>query len=239
MIKKYNLITEIDDTEFNRMFDDCIDNLNAGSYPFEHTPVADGNNEAKRAFIKTQFQSYLDDPNGVVFVYSEDGYACTMSCGFVEGTHFIGTMILIGRNQAGSKSFMHDIGYHQAREAFWDEVNYQTWDFQTMGPGTAFFDHIAAVYNDTVENNPEWIQNARSARLVEGDMAGTIVSGANTEIDVLYVAQENELGNSGLKLSFTTTLTDDTGAADEAESEDDEERLQWEAGTHPDQNTTE
>ena len=239
MAIRFDLITEINDTDFNRMFDDCIDNLNNGSYPWEDTPVADGDNEAKRAYLRTQFQSHLDsaDTGGVLFVCSEDGYALTLSSGFVTGTHFLGTMIIIGRNQAGSKSYMYSEEYHVAREAFWDEVNYLTWDFQTLGPGTAFFDHIATVYNDTVENNPEWIQNARFARDREGDMRGEIVtSEANTSIIPAHSVQENQLGNSLLKLVVAEPM-EENGAPDEPE--DDPERLQWLEGTHPDQQPTE
>ena len=242
MAIRFDLITEINDADFNRLFDDCIDNLNSGSYPWEDTPVADGDNEAKREYLRTQFQSHLNsaDAGGVLFVCSEDGYALTLSSGFVEGTHFTGTMILIGRNQAGSKSFMYSDEYHAAREAFWDEVNYLTWDFQTLGPGTAFFDHIARVYNDTVENNPEWIQNARMARARDGDMAGEIVPlEANTSIYPAHSLQENELGNSGLKMVVSEIIPDDTGRDGEFEAEDDPERLLWEAGTHPDQQPTE
>ena len=216
MAIRFDLITEINDADFNRLFDDCIDNLNSGSYPWEDTPVADGDNEAKREYIRAQFQSHLNsaDAGGVIFVCSEDGYALTLSSGFVEGTHFVGTMILIGRNQAGSKSYMYADEYHVAREAFWDEVNYLTWDFQTLGPGTAFFDHIATVYNDTVTNNPDWIQNARMARARDGDMAGEIVSGeANTTIVPAHAIQENELGNSGLKMVVTEAIAANTDTA--------------------------
>jgi hypothetical protein len=238
MAIRFDLITEINDADFNRLFDDCIDNLNSGSYPWEDTPVADGDNEAKREYIRAQFQSHLNsaDAGGVLFVCSEDGYALTLSSGFVEGTHFTGTMLLIGRNQAGSKSFMYSDEYHVAREAFWDEVNYLTWDFQTLGPGTAFFDHIATVYNDTVANNPEWIQNARMARARDGDMAGEIAPGtANTDIYPAHSIQENELGNSGLRLTTSTLIPGEEGVDGEFEPEDDPERLQWLEGTHPDQ----
>ena len=148
-------------------------------------------------------------------------------------------MLLIGRNQAGSKSYMYSDEYHAAREAFWDEVNYLTWDFQTLGPGTAFFDHVATVYNDTVTNNPEWIQNARFARGKDGDMAGEIVAGvANADIYPAHSLQPNQLGNSSLTMTVSTKLTDDTGRDGEFEAEDDPERLQWLEGTHPDQQPT-
>lgn len=236
MAIRFDLITEINDTDFNRLFDDCIDNLNGGSYPWADTPVADGDNEAKRAYLRTQFQSHLDAEDGVLFVCSEDGYALTLSSGFVNGTHFLGTMLLIGRNSAGSKSYMHHVDYHTAREAFWDEVNYITWDFQTLGPGTAFFDHVADVYNTTVTDNPEWIQNARIARARDGDMTGEIVPGeANTDIVPAHSIQENQLGNSGLKLTTSTLIPGEEEVDGEFEPEDDPERLQWLEGTHPDQ----
>jgi hypothetical protein len=239
MAIRFDLITEINDTDFNRLFDDCIDNLNSGSYPWEDTPVADGDNEAKRAYLKQQFQSHLDAEDGVVFVCSEDGYALTLSSGFVDGTHFLGTMIVIGRNAAGSKSYMYATEYHEAREAFWDEVNYQTWDFQTLGPGTAFFDHVSTVYTDTVTNNPEWIQNARMARAKEGDMAGEIVPGeANTTMIPAHSIQENQLGNSSLKMVVSEVIPGEEGVDGELEPEDDPDRLMWEAGTHPDQQPT-
>jgi len=55
MAIRFDLITEIDDTEFSRMFDDCVDALNGGSYPWEMTPVASGTNEEKKAYQKNMF----------------------------------------------------------------------------------------------------------------------------------------------------------------------------------------
>jgi len=216
MTIRYDMITEINDIEFDRMFNDCIDNMNAGSYPWEITPVVTGTNEEKRVYIKTCFQEFINIANGVVFVCSEDGYALTISSGFVNGTHFEGHMLLIGRNQAGSKSFMYSDVYHTARETFWDEVNFVTWDFQTQGPGTAFHDHIKTVYDDVVENNPEWIQNARFARGEGIALAGTVIEGsanntiipeslltdsANNTVVVATAVIEHTLGNSSLKLT--------------------------------------
>lgn len=239
MAIQFDLITEINDTDFNRMFDDCIDNLNSGSYPWEDTPVADGDNEAKRVFIRASFQSHLDADDGVVFVCSEDGYALNISSGFVNDTHFLGTMILIGRNQAGSKSYMHHADYHTAREVFWDQVNYLTWDFQTLGPGTAFYDHVAAVYTTTVTEDLEWTQNSRFENDTDEDVAGGMVAGvANTTVIPAHSLEENTLGNSGLKMSHIVKIPDDDGGIP-PEAEDDPERLQWEAGTHPDQQPTE
>jgi hypothetical protein len=215
MAIRFDMITEINDVEFDRMFNDCIDNMNAGSYPWEITPVLTGSNEEKRVYIKTCFQEFLNVASGVVFVCSEDGYALTISSGFVNGTHFEGHMILIGRNQAGSKSFMYHDDYHTAREAFWDEVNFVTWDFQTTGPGTAFHDHIKTVYDDVVANNPAWIENARFARGEDPSLTGTVVAGsannsiipeisktvANNTIIVATAVTEHTLGNSSLKLT--------------------------------------
>ena len=214
MTIRFDLITEINDTDFNRLFNDSIDSLNGGTYPWEITPVADGDNEAKRTYLRANFQSHLDADNGVLFTCSEDGYVLTLSAGFVNGTHFLGTMLLVGRNQAGSKSFMYAPEYHAAREEFWDRVNYLTWDFQTLGPGTAFFDHVARVYNDTAVNNPEWIQNARFARGKDGPMAGEIVSEeANNSVIPLYSIQQNQLGNTGLKMVVTEAIAANTDTA--------------------------
>jgi len=218
MTIRYDMITEINDVEFDRMFNDCIDNMNAGSYPWEITPVVTGTNEEKKVYIKTCFQEFLNVANGVVFVCSEDGYALTISSGFVNGTHFEGHMVLIGRNQAGSKSFMYHDDYHTAREAFWDEANFVTWDFQTQGPGTAFHDHVKIVFDDVVANNPAWIENARFARGGEGSLAGTTVAGsantqplpmpesltidsANNAVYAAIAVTDYQMGNSTLKLS--------------------------------------
>lgn len=241
MAISFDLITEINDTDFNRMFDDCIDNLNSGSYPWEDTPVADGDNEAKRVYLKAQYQSHLDSAGagGVLFVCSEDGYALTLSAGIVTGTHFLGTMLLVGRNSAGSKSYMYSTEYHAAREAFWDQVNYVTWDFQTQGAGTGFFDHVTTVYNDTVTNNPQWMQDARTARSKTGNMTGAIVSGtANSTIIPAHTITENTFGNSSLTLTASEIEAINPDTADD-EAEDDPERLLWEAGTHPEQQPTE
>ena len=203
MAISFDMITEIDDVSFDRMFNDCIDNMNAGSYPWELTPVATGTNEEKRVFIKAQYQGFLDASDGVVFVCSEDGYALTISNGLVDGTHFTGTMILIGRNQAGSKSYMHHVDYHTAREAFWDDVNFLTWDFQTLGPNTAFYDHVKTVYDETVSADPTWLTDARTRRgKDEVSITGTAIPGtANTVIVPEAEVTEHQMGNSSLKIT--------------------------------------
>jgi hypothetical protein len=77
------------------------------------------------------------------------------------------------------------------------------------------------------------------ARSKEGDMAGEIVANvANTTMYPAHSLQENQLGNSSLKMVVSEKIADfDDGIA--LEAEDDAERLQWEAGTHPDQQPTE
>jgi hypothetical protein len=74
------------------------------------------------------------------------------------------------------------------------------------------------------------------ARARDGDMAGEIVPGeANTDIVPAHTIQENELGNSGLRLTTSTLILGEEGVDGEFEPEDDPVRLQWLEGTHPDQ----
>ena len=205
MAISFNMITEIDNTEFDRFFNDSIESLNAGTYPWNLTPVEDGSNAEKQAYLKSQFQGYLDEPDGVVFVCSEDGYGLTISAGLRQNdTHFIGSMLLVGRNQAGSKSFMYSNDYHASREAFWDTANFVTWVFQTMGPNTSFYDHVAAVYVDTEANDPQWIQDARAARSQNPTFEGAIVVAntdpADTWVEDNVTEQISTLGNSSLTL---------------------------------------
>jgi hypothetical protein len=50
--------------------------------------------------------------------------------------------------------------------------------------------------------------------------------------------QENQLGNSSLKMVVSEVIPGEEGVDGELEPEDDPDRLMWEAGTHPDQQPT-
>jgi len=76
-----------------------------------------------------------------------------------------------------------------------------------------------------------------AGELVAPSVGLTGVPNANTEINQLQEIFENELGNSGLKMTAGVVLPVVTEG--EFEDEEDEERLQWAAGTHPDQQQTE
>ena len=88
-------ITELNDTAFNRLFDESINNLNSGTYPWENTPVSDGDNEAKRVWIKAAYQNYLDAETGVVIKVADDDHALFYAAGFLESKNFLGHMVLI------------------------------------------------------------------------------------------------------------------------------------------------
>ena len=238
MAYSVEFITELDDTIFNRLFDDSIDDMNNGTYPWSDTPVADGDNEAKRTYIKLQFQYFIDAEDGIVFKVAKDGYVLFYAAGLLNSGHFLGSMVLMGRNETGSKSWLYDHDYHTTYHLFTDE-HFDTMEYQTLGPGTAFHDHCVNEYNNTVNNQPDWYQNT-GAVPGGGVIGGDVVEGdANTEIYPAHSLRTDTLGNYRLKMTTAVNLTDDAGRDGEFEAEDDPERLMWEAGTHPDQQQTE
>ena len=230
-------ITELDDTIFNRLFDDSIDDMNNGTYPWSDTPVASGDNEAKRTYIKTQLQTFLDMEDGVIIQVSQNDYPVMYIVGTLNSRDFIGCMALMGRNEANSKSWLYDHDYHTAYHLFQD-AEFDTLEYQTLGSGTALHDHIVNEYHATVNNQPDWYQST-GAVPGGGVIGGDVAEGdANTDIYPAHSVRTDTLGNYRLKMTTIGNLTDDTGAADENEPEDDPERLQWLAGTHPDQQPT-
>lgn len=151
---KYEVITQIDDNVFARLFGESIDAMNAGSYPW-HLYTNVDTYEDKMAHIRKAFDNTLQ--NGFVFQVVEDDHVMMLNGGSIEGTKLNWFIGLIGANSAGSKSYLYDPEYQAARDQFWIDQNITNWEVETAGSGTAMYDHLqraveAGTIKDSLEN---------------------------------------------------------------------------------------
>lgn len=155
---KYEVITSIDDTVFNKLFGHSIEAMDAGSYPWHLFPGV-VTYEQKAAHIRAAFDKTLQD--GVVFHVVQDGHVLMLNGGKLDGTRLKWFLGLIGPDINGSKAYLYAPEYQAARDQFWVDEGITHWDIETMGAGTPMYDHVKnahtagtvnAAYSDELED---------------------------------------------------------------------------------------
>lgn len=139
-------IESINEEDFNRLFDASLPSMDAGSYKWDLFPDIN-TEEEKRAHIKSSFESFLNDPNGIVFQVRQDDRVLQYNGGTLIDNHLLWMMGLIGTNVNGSKSFMYAEEYHDAEAQFWSDMNIQSWEMQTTGSNTPMHDHVVKIFD--------------------------------------------------------------------------------------------
>lgn len=135
----FEIIETIDDVAFDRLFDESLAAMDAGSYPWG-LQYDVSTYDQKKAHVRSVFDRTLSD--GLVFHVVEDGYTLMLNGGTVSNGVLSWYIGLIGANQSGSKSYLYNAEYKAARDAFWPSVGITDWKVETMGQGTAMHDHI-------------------------------------------------------------------------------------------------
>lgn len=143
---KYEVITSIDDTVFERLYNECKTDMNAGSYPWHLFPSVT-TDEEKITHLKTSFLAAAEAEGGMLFRVVEDDRDLMINAGTVTGTSLFWFLGLIGRDANGSKSYLYRSDYVQARDDFWVQQGISSWKIETMGAGTAMYNHLISVIN--------------------------------------------------------------------------------------------
>ena len=137
----FEIIETIDDAAFDRLFDESLAAMDAGSYPWGlHHGVS--TYDEKKAHVRSVFDKTLKD--GIVFHVIENDYTLMLNGGTVSNGILSWYIGLIGANQSGSKSYLYNAEYKAARDAFWPSAGITDWRVETMGQGTAMHDHIVS-----------------------------------------------------------------------------------------------
>lgn len=128
---------------FNRLFDECIDAMNAGSYPFHLFPEL-VTNEQKRQHILESFTNTLAVDNTILWQVREDDRVLMYNVGHIEGTLLRWVLSVIGTNSAGSKSYFYSDDYFGPANEFYSSLGIETISIETTGKG-GVQDHLIKV----------------------------------------------------------------------------------------------
>lgn len=184
----FERITEIDEVVFNRLFDDSLPAMNAGSYKWDLFPTIT-TEQQKRDHIRDNFISIPNQSNGILFQVRQDDRVLQYNCGTLENGHLIWILGLVGRDINGSKSFMYADDYHDAEALFWTENNITSWEMQTAGEGTSMHNHIMKIYDKYDKLGP--------------------AEKSNTNVDGIYTLDEVDL-SLGQRYDLNMKLTSAT-----------------------------
>lgn len=165
----FEIISSIDEEVFNRLYDESLSAMEAGSFPFHAFPQAETADE-KRALIREIFQNLFVDENKIALHVRQDDRVLMLSGGTLVDGHFHWTIGLMGTDVNGSKSWLYHPEYSAARDQFWVDNNISTFRIETMGPNTEMHDHIVnAKLANTVVDDLE----SESKEVIENVLTGT------------------------------------------------------------------
>lgn len=164
----FEIINNIDEEVFNRLYDESLDAMNAGSFPFHAFPHVKTADE-RRALIREIFQNLLVDENKIALRVRQDDRVLMLSGGTLIDDHFNWTIGLMGTDINGSKSWLYHPEYSAARDQFWVDNDISIFTIETMGPNTGMHDHIVSaktantVVDDLESRSKEVIENIITA----------------------------------------------------------------------------
>lgn len=136
-------LDSLDVATFNRLFDECIDAMNLGSYPWDMFPEL-VTNEQKREHLFNAFLITLTKDNTILWQAREDDKVLMYNVGFLEGTLLRWVLSVIGTNSAGSKSYFYSDDYFGPANEFYSSLGIETISIETTGKG-GVQDHLIKV----------------------------------------------------------------------------------------------
>ena len=135
----FETVTNIDDTEFQSLFDDSVAYLDAGAYPWSLFPNVTTNTQ-KRDHLRAAFNDLLT--NGIVWrVYDDDG-VLLLNAGIKTGNTLSWLLGLVKADANGSKAYLYGDDYRNARDAYWTNIGITSWTLETAGENTPIHNHL-------------------------------------------------------------------------------------------------
>ena len=108
-------VTNISDTDRDRLIDDSLEKIDAGStFPFE----AGLTTEQKKDLFKNYIQIWLADVKGYAFGISKDDLLVSLFIGEIDGDSFKSTYAFFSKDAASSRAYLYDNDWHNALKNF-------------------------------------------------------------------------------------------------------------------------
>jgi len=134
----FETITSVDDTEFNDLFWASLPSLDAGSYPWHlYGTLTD---LEKRDHMRSNFNRVMAD--GFAWRVSDDEGVLMLNAGIQDGTTAQWLVGLVKPDASGSKSYLYNEDYRNARNAYWAEIGITSWTLETAGANTPVHAHL-------------------------------------------------------------------------------------------------
>ena len=153
----FELITEIDDVLFDRLYAESLSILESGSFPWQLWPDVI-TPEDRKNHINQAFKRVLSD--GLGWLVKTDEHPVLLCVGTQEGDLIRWSLGLSGTNTSGSRSWLYEPSYATSRDAFWDSVGVKGWIMSQASKGKDIINHIQYKNQQgAIEANVEYVDS--------------------------------------------------------------------------------
>ena len=120
-------VTSLSDTDRDRLINDSLEKINAGStFPFKEGLTDD----QKKNIFKKWIQAYLLD--GYAFGISKDGLLVSLFVGRIESNSFKSLYAFFGKDSGASRAYLYDNDWHSTLKTFLQSQSSLFTNFETI-----------------------------------------------------------------------------------------------------------
>ena len=120
-------VTSLSDTDRDRLINDSLEKINAGStFPFKEGLTDD----QKKNIFKKWIQAYLLD--GYAFGISKDGLLVSLFVGKIESNSFKSLYAFFGKDAGASRAYLYDNDWHSTLKTFLQSQSSLFTNFETI-----------------------------------------------------------------------------------------------------------
>lgn len=135
----FELMPTIDEGVFDSLYNESVDILNSGSYPWALFGITV--EEEKQAHMRRAFDNLIFQPNGFGWQVRVDGEVLLICAGTQNSDLITWDLGLCGTRN-GSRSWLYDPDYEPARNVFWASRNVRGWIMSHAGDGKSVYNHV-------------------------------------------------------------------------------------------------
>ena len=120
-------VTSLSDTDRDRLINDSLEKINAGStFPFKEGLTDD----QKKNIFKKWIQAYLLD--GYAFGISKNGLLVSLFVGRIESNSFKSLYAFFGKDSGASRAYLYDNDWHSTLKTFLQSQSSLFTNFETI-----------------------------------------------------------------------------------------------------------
>lgn len=136
---KFEILTAIDDKVFAGLYAQSKTQFDA-HYPWHYWPGITSD-EDREAHVRSAYDNILSK-GGVVWLIRDDGTPVALNAGSRSDDGFVWRIGVAGDNTAGSRSWMYDPTYTDARNAMWNKLGINGWFIELGEPDAPILAHV-------------------------------------------------------------------------------------------------